>query len=101
MHPTPAIRASGLVKHFGDVRALDGVDLEAREATVLGLLGPNGAGKTTAVRVLTTLLEPDAGSATVVHTESDSPRSSRLRMPPFNPLAGSGRDACGQLGPSA
>jgi ABC-2 type transport system ATP-binding protein len=61
----PAISVSGLVKSFGDVRALDGVDLEARPGTVLGVLGPNGAGKTTTVRVLTTLLAPDAGSARV------------------------------------
>ncbi|MGB2711675.1 MAG: ATP-binding cassette domain-containing protein [Conexibacter sp.] len=61
----PAIRAEGLVKSFGDVRALDGVDLEVASGTVLGLLGPNGAGKTTAVRVLTTLLKPDAGSIRV------------------------------------
>src|SRR3954463_5488409 len=61
----PAISASGLVKSFGDVRALDGVDLEAQAGTVLGVLGPNGAGKTTTVRVLTTLLSPDAGTARV------------------------------------
>ena len=61
----PAISVSGLVKSFGDVRALDGVDFDAAPGTVLGLLGPNGAGKTTAVRVLTTLLKPDAGSARV------------------------------------
>ena len=60
-----AIRATGLVKHYGKVRALDGVDLAVPEGTVLGLLGPNGAGKTTAVRVLTTLLVPDAGTAEV------------------------------------
>ncbi|WP_151771593.1 ATP-binding cassette domain-containing protein [Streptomyces abyssomicinicus] len=60
-----AIRAEGLVKTFGDVRALDGVDLDVPEGTVLGLLGPNGAGKTTAVRCLTTLLRPDAGNAVV------------------------------------
>jgi ABC-2 type transport system ATP-binding protein len=59
------IRAEGLVKRYGDVRALDGLDLAVPEGTVLGLLGPNGAGKTTAVRVLTTLLEPDSGTATV------------------------------------
>jgi ABC-2 type transport system ATP-binding protein len=60
-----AIAVSGLVKSFGDVRALDGVDLGAAPGTVLGVLGPNGAGKTTAVRVLTTLLAPDAGTARV------------------------------------
>jgi len=61
----PAIRVSGLRKSFGDVVALDGVDLEVASGTVLGLLGPNGAGKTTAVRILTTLLRPDAGEACV------------------------------------
>ncbi|WP_329146974.1 ATP-binding cassette domain-containing protein [Streptomyces sp. NBC_01456] len=60
-----AIYAEGLVKTFGDVRALDGVDLDVPEGTVLGMLGPNGAGKTTAVRVLTTLLRPDRGKAVV------------------------------------
>ncbi|MFF8607372.1 ATP-binding cassette domain-containing protein [Streptomyces sp. NPDC015346] len=60
-----AIYAEGLVKTFGDVRALDGVDLDVPEGTVLGLLGPNGAGKTTTVRVLTTLLQPDSGKAFV------------------------------------
>jgi oleandomycin transport system ATP-binding protein len=60
-----AIRAEGLVKRFGETTALAGVDLEVRTGTVLGLLGPNGAGKTTAVRILTTLLQPDAGRATV------------------------------------
>ncbi|MER5440245.1 ATP-binding cassette domain-containing protein [Streptomyces sp. NPDC002790] len=60
-----AIYAEGLVKTFGDVKALDGVDLDVPEGTVLGLLGPNGAGKTTAVRCLTTLLTPDSGKAVV------------------------------------
>jgi ABC-2 type transport system ATP-binding protein len=59
------IRATGLVKHYGEVKALDGLDLTVPEGTVLGLLGPNGAGKTTAVRILTTLLQPDAGRAEV------------------------------------
>jgi ABC-2 type transport system ATP-binding protein len=61
----PAIVARGLAKSFGDVRALDGVDLDVATGTVLGLLGPNGAGKTTAVRVMATLLLPDAGTVTV------------------------------------
>jgi ABC-2 type transport system ATP-binding protein len=59
------IHATGLVKRYGAVTALDGLDLHVPQGTVLGLLGPNGAGKTTAVRILTTLLEPDGGSATV------------------------------------
>jgi len=62
----PAIAASGLVKRFGDVTALGGVSFEVPVGKVLGLLGPNGAGKTTAVRVLTTLLLPDEGSAHVL-----------------------------------
>src|SRR5450755_1528413 len=61
-----AIVVTGLEKSFGDVRALAGVDLSAQRGTVLGLLGPNGAGKTTVVRVLTTLLKPDAGTIRVV-----------------------------------
>jgi oleandomycin transport system ATP-binding protein len=60
-----AISAEGLVKRYGSTTALDGVDLSVPTGTVLGVLGPNGAGKTTAVRVLATLLRPDAGRATV------------------------------------
>jgi ABC-2 type transport system ATP-binding protein len=61
-----AIEVEGLRKSYGKVQALDGIDLSAKAGTILGLLGPNGAGKTTAVRILTTLLPPDAGSARVV-----------------------------------
>jgi daunorubicin/doxorubicin transport system ATP-binding protein len=61
----PAIEATGLVKTFGDTRALDGIDLEVPAGNVYGLLGPNGAGKTTAVRVLATLTRPDGGTARV------------------------------------
>jgi oleandomycin transport system ATP-binding protein len=62
---TSAIEAEGLGKAFGKVRALDGIDMVAREGSVFGLLGPNGAGKTTAIRVLSTLLRPDSGRASV------------------------------------
>jgi len=62
---TAAVEVRGLVKHFGATKALDGVDLDVRQGTVLGVLGPNGAGKTTLVRVLSTLIRPDAGSARV------------------------------------
>ncbi|MFL6070170.1 MAG: ATP-binding cassette domain-containing protein, partial [Actinomycetes bacterium] len=62
---TTAIEVEGLVKHFGDVHAIDGVDLEVQQGSIVGLLGPNGAGKTTTVRVLTTLLKPDSGRASV------------------------------------
>jgi len=62
---TTAIRAEGLVKRFGATAALDGVDLLAPAGTIVGLLGPNGSGKTTTVRILTTLLRPDAGRAVV------------------------------------
>ena len=60
-----AVEAHGLVKRFGDTVALDGVDLEVPRGAIYGLLGPNGAGKTTAVRILTTLLRPDGGRATI------------------------------------
>ncbi len=73
-----AIRAEGLVKHYGETKALDGVDLEVPEGKVVGVLGPNGAGKTTAVRVLATLLRPDAGRATVHgHDVVKNPRAVR------------------------
>ena len=62
----PAIVVTDLVKHFGDVPAVDGVSFNVEQGTVLGLLGPNGAGKTTIVRVLTTIIRPDAGQARVL-----------------------------------
>jgi ABC-2 type transport system ATP-binding protein len=63
--PDAAIETHGLCKSYGDVKALCDVDLRVEAGTILGLLGPNGAGKTTAVRILTTLLKPDSGSARV------------------------------------
>ncbi|OQO90629.1 daunorubicin/doxorubicin resistance ABC transporter ATP-binding protein DrrA [Saccharomonospora piscinae] len=75
-----AVRARGLVKTYGSTRALAGVDLDIPTGQVLGLLGPNGAGKTTVVRILTTLLKPDAGQAMVaghdVVAEPDAVRQS-------------------------
>ncbi len=62
----PAVDVTGLAKRFGQVMALDGIDFEVPAGTVFGLLGPNGAGKTTAVRVLTTIIAPDRGSARVL-----------------------------------
>src|ERR671913_2052544 len=61
-----AIEATGLVKSFGETRAVDGVDLAVRTGSVYGVLGPNGAGKTTTIRMLATLIRPDAGSARVL-----------------------------------
>jgi oleandomycin transport system ATP-binding protein len=77
---TAAIEAIGLTKRFGKTQALDGIDLTVEEGRVLGVLGPNGAGKTTAVRILATLLHPDAGTAVVagfdvVHQAKDVRRS--------------------------
>ena len=76
---TLAIKASGLTKAYGDVIALNGIDIEVEQGTVLGLLGPNGSGKTTTVRILATLLQADSGSASVggfdVVTQPDEVRS--------------------------
>jgi len=77
----PAIVARGLVKRYGDVTALAGVDLTVPKGTVLGLLGPNGAGKTTMVRILTTLLPPDGGQAWVAGVDVVAdPRGVRRRI---------------------
>ncbi|HSF84202.1 MAG TPA: ATP-binding cassette domain-containing protein [Acidimicrobiia bacterium] len=79
--PGTGIQARGLVKQYGEVTALDGLDLDVPEGTVLGLLGPNGAGKTTAVSILTTLTEPDAGTATIAGADLRSdPTSVRKRI---------------------
>jgi daunorubicin resistance ABC transporter ATP-binding subunit len=76
-----AILAEGLIKRFGSVVALDGVDFEVPAGTVFGLLGPNGAGKTTAVRILATILAPDSGRAEVLgHDVVRDPEGVRLRI---------------------
>ena len=78
---TPAIETTALVKHFGDTRAVDGIDLQVARGTVYGLLGPNGAGKTTTIRVLTTLLRPDGGRATVLgHDVAREPARVRAKV---------------------
>jgi len=80
-HAQPAVVARGLVKRYKDVVALDGVDLTVPQGSVLGLLGPNGAGKTTTVRILATLLRPDAGSAEVAGVDVlGDPRAVRRRI---------------------
>jgi ABC-2 type transport system ATP-binding protein len=77
----PAVLAEGLVKWFGETEALRGVDLEIERAKVLGVLGPNGAGKTTTVRILTTLLKPDAGRAILDGIDvAKEPRRARARI---------------------
>jgi ABC-2 type transport system ATP-binding protein len=76
-----AIETTGLAKRFGDTRALDGIDLHVRPGSIYGLLGPNGAGKTTLVRVLATLIRPDAGSAQVLgHDVVQQPDLVRARI---------------------
>jgi ABC-2 type transport system ATP-binding protein len=78
---TDAVRARGLVKHYGEVKALDGIDVTVPTGSVLGLLGPNGAGKTTVVRILTTLLTPDHGTAEVAGVDViKNPREVRRRI---------------------
>ena len=78
---TDAVRARGLVKHYGEVKALDGIDLTVPGGSVLCLLGPNGAGKTTAIRILATLLRPDSGTAEVAGVDVlKDPREVRRRI---------------------
>ena len=77
----PAIETTALVKHFGATRAVDGIDLRVQRGSVYGLLGPNGAGKTTTIRVLSTLLRPDGGSARVLgHDVASEPAKVRGKV---------------------
>jgi ABC-2 type transport system ATP-binding protein len=94
---TLAIEASGLVKNFGDVRAVDGVDLAVRAGSVYGVLGPNGAGKTTTIRMLATLIRPDAGSARVLgHDIVDEADSVRAAVSLTGQLASVDEDLTGR-----
>jgi ABC-2 type transport system ATP-binding protein len=78
---TAAVRAEGVIRHFGDVKALNGVSIEFEPGMIYGLLGPNGAGKTTLIRVLTTLLRPDAGTAHVAGVDVlANPTEARRRL---------------------
>jgi ABC-2 type transport system ATP-binding protein len=92
-----AIETTGLVKHFGATRALDGVDLRIRQGTVYGLLGPNGAGKTTTIRILATLLRPTAGTAIVLgHDVVREPDAVRRKVSLTGQFASVDEDLSGQ-----
>ncbi|MFT5202717.1 MAG: ABC-type multidrug transport system ATPase subunit [Candidatus Aldehydirespiratoraceae bacterium] len=73
-----AVETVGLTKHYGDTKALDGLDLTMPEGSVLGVLGPNGAGKTTAVKILTTLTKPTSGTHRPLRDERE--RATRWRI---------------------
>ena len=101
--PELAVETTGLVKHFGDTKAVDGVDLAVRAGTVYGVLGPNGAGKTTAVRMLATLLTPTAGQARVLgHDIVTRGRGGASRRRPHRPdgLRRRGADGAGEPRPA-
>jgi len=92
-----AIEATGLVKSFGEVRAVDGVDLAVRRGSVYGVLGPNGAGKTTTIRMLATLIRPDAGTATVLgHDLVGEPDAVRAAISLTGQLASVDEDLTGR-----
>jgi ABC-2 type transport system ATP-binding protein len=92
-----AIDANGLVKDFGGVRAVDGVDLAVRRGSVYGVLGPNGAGKTTTIKMLATLLRPDAGSARVLgHDILEAPEQVRSLVSLTGQLASMDEDLTGR-----
>jgi ABC-2 type transport system ATP-binding protein len=94
---TLAIEATGLVKSFGETKAVDGVDLSVRSGSVYGVLGPNGAGKTTTIRMLATLLRPDSGSARVLgHDVVEEPDAVRGMVSLTGQLASVDEDLSGR-----
>jgi ABC-2 type transport system ATP-binding protein len=94
---TPAISARGLVKTFGDVRAVDGIDLDVPRGMIFAILGPNGAGKTTLMRMLATLSRPDAGSATVMgHDIVQAPHEVRAAIAMTGQFASLDEDLTGR-----
>ncbi len=96
-HIPLAIEATGLVKSFGETKAVDGVDLAVRSGSVYGVLGPNGAGKTTTIRMLATLLRPDAGSARVLgHDIVSQPDAVRSAVSLTGQLASVDEDLTGR-----
>lgn len=93
----PAIRAEALVKTFGDLRAVDGIDLEVPKGEIFAILGPNGAGKTTFMRMLATLLAPDGGRATVMgHDLVDEPQAVRASIAMTGQFASLDEDLTGR-----
>jgi ABC-2 type transport system ATP-binding protein len=93
----PAISARGLVKTFGDVRAVDGIDLDVPRGIIFAILGPNGAGKTTLMRMLATLSRPDAGSATVMgHDVLQAPHEVRAAIAMTGQFASLDEDLTGR-----
>jgi ABC-2 type transport system ATP-binding protein len=94
---TLAIRARGLVKHFGEVRAVDGIDLDVPRGMIFAMLGPNGAGKTTLMRMLATLARPDAGSASVMgHDLAAAPHEVRAAISMTGQFASLDEDLTGR-----
>jgi ABC-2 type transport system ATP-binding protein len=92
-----AISARGLVRHFGEVKAVDGIDLDVPRGMIFALLGPNGAGKTTLIRMLATILTPDAGSATVMgHDLAAEPQAVRASIAMTGQFASLDEDLTGR-----
>ena len=93
----PAIAARGLVKCFGDVRAVDGLDLDVPRGMIFAILGPNGAGKTTLMRMLATLAKPDAGSASILgHDVVTAPHEVRASIAMTGQFASLDEDLTGR-----